>query len=153
MRSRFVMIALVTLLTVFPYKTHGQIASADETHQQQDKIGKVNIAEVMYSTRLGKKIMADVEKQFAARQKELAKQEAEVNHLERRLSDENARLSDKEREQLIGTITDKQKAFDANKEQFQEQRNQAVSKSAGNWESRSCKSFQIMSRQMAIRPC
>jgi Skp family chaperone for outer membrane proteins len=131
MRSRFVLTVLVTFFTFFSCKTHSQIANVDEVHPQQDKIGKVNIADVISSTRVGKKTLADVVKQFAAKQKELAKQEAEIDHLKQRFSDHLGKAQfDKERDQLSATIASKEEALDANKDQLREQREQAVNKTA-----------------------
>jgi Skp family chaperone for outer membrane proteins len=128
MLFRFVLTVLITFLTVFPCKSRGQAARADEAHPQQDKIGKVNIADVIASTRAGKKFLADVHNQFAAKQKDLAKQEAEINHLKQRLSDQAGKLGDKERDQLTATIESKEKAFHANQEQMREQREQVLNK-------------------------
>jgi Skp family chaperone for outer membrane proteins len=129
MPSRFAPVVLFMALTVLPLTSHGQTVSADETRPQQEKIGSVNIQEVIVSTRLGKKTFGDLVKQLVkqleTRQKELARQDAEINSLTQRLSGQAGKLSDKERAQLTATLESKVKAFHANEEQMREQREQA----------------------------
>jgi Skp family chaperone for outer membrane proteins len=131
MFSRFAQVVVLLALTVRPFTSHGQAVSADETRPQQEKIGSVNIQDVIVSTRLGKKTLGDLEKQFETRKKELAKQDAEINSLKQRLSDPARKLSDKERDQLTATIESKEKIFHANEEQMREQREQVLNKTVG----------------------
>jgi len=131
MLFRFALTVLLTFLTVFPSKSGGQTVSADETRPQQEKIGRVNIQDVIASTRLGKKTFGDLEKQFETRKKELAKQGAEIDSLKQRLSNQAGKLSDKERDQLTATIDSKEKLFHANEAQMREQREQLLNSAVG----------------------
>jgi Skp family chaperone for outer membrane proteins len=126
MFSRFALAVLLVAPTVLPLTSRGQTVSADETRPQQEKIGIVNIQDVIVSTRLAKKTFGDLGKQFETRKKELAKQDAEINTLKQRLSDQAGKLSDKEREQLTATLESKEKVFHANEEQMREQREQVL---------------------------
>jgi Skp family chaperone for outer membrane proteins len=121
MLSRFAQAVLLTSLTVFPYSSYGQAANADETLRQQEKIGKLNIQDVIASTRVGKKTLEGVKKQFEAKQRDLSKQNAEIDSLKRRLSDQSGKLSDKERDKLTATIESKEKTLHSNVEEIREQ--------------------------------
>ena len=128
MLSRFAL-AILLLTLVFPCSSQGQAITTDETRAQEQKIGKVNIQEVISSTRIGKKTLENVKKQFDAKYKELAKQYAEVDSLKGRLSDQPGKLSDKERDKLTATIESKEKAAHSNEEQIREEFGKVEAKS------------------------
>ncbi len=125
MLFRFVMTIVFAAFAVFPYALHGQTAATVETQQQQGKIGKVNIQDVISSTQTGKKNLQDLAKQFEPKQKILAKQNAEIDKLKERLS---GKISDQERDKLTAAIKDKEKTHQSDYEHFSNELQQAENK-------------------------
>ncbi|HKD81437.1 MAG TPA: OmpH family outer membrane protein [Candidatus Angelobacter sp.] len=95
------------------------VAQAAAASPAGNKIAIVNIQQAIANTNEGKKETDALEQKFSTRQAALKAQNDEVEGLKKQLETQGAKLSDEERNNRIKVATDKQKAFQRNYEDFQ----------------------------------
>lgn len=83
------------------------------------KIGIVSIQDAIANTNEGKKELEALQQKFSSRQAALQTQNDEVENLKKQLQAQSDKLSEEERTNRIRIGTEKQKAFQRNAEDFQ----------------------------------
>ena len=83
------------------------------------KIGIVSIQDAIANTNEGKKELEALQQKFSPRQAALQTQSDEVESLKKQLQAQSDKLSEEERTNRVRAGTDKQKAFQRNAEDFQ----------------------------------
>lgn len=97
----------------------GSLAQAAAASPAGNKVAIVNIQQAIANTNEGKKETDALEQKFSTRQAALKAQNDEVENLKKQLETQGPKLSDEERNNRIKIATDKQKAFQRNYEDFQ----------------------------------
>lgn len=84
-----------------------------------NKVAIVNIQEAIANTNEGKKELEVLQQKFSPRQTALQTQNDEIENLKKQLEAQGSKLSEEERNNRIKTATEKQKTFQRNYEDFQ----------------------------------
>ena len=129
MSTKYVPPGILVLLSFFSLLASGQCGGRDIAGQaiQDARVAKINLEEVLVSTRDGKKILGDVQKQFASRESGLKKQNEEIVKQKQKLADETSKLSDTEREKRKAALGEKERKLEESYNSWQSEQQQAES--------------------------
>ena len=111
-----VLVLALSLALVLPAKSRAQTAAAAPAG---NKVAIVNIQEAIANTNEGKKELESMQQKFSPRQAALQAQNDEIENLKKQLEAQGPKLSDEERNTRVKAATEKQKAFQRNYEDFQ----------------------------------
>jgi Skp family chaperone for outer membrane proteins len=111
-----VVVALALALTLGAPISRAQAATGSP---DGNKIAIVNIQQAIANTNEGKKELEALQQKYSPKQAALQTQNDEIENLKKQLEAQGAKLSDEERNNRIKTATEKQKTFQRNYEDFQ----------------------------------
>jgi outer membrane protein len=100
-------------------------AQAPAAASSESRVGIVSIQDAIANTNEGKKELEALQQKYSPRQAALQTQSDEVENLKKQLQAQGDKLSDEERNNRIRSATEKQKAFQRNYEDFQNEVQQA----------------------------
>jgi Skp family chaperone for outer membrane proteins len=110
----------MVLMSVTAFAQTGSAAPATAASTPTSKVGIINIQQAILLTNEGKRDLDALEKKFTPKQTELQGLQKEINDMQNQLKTQGDKLNDDARAKLVKDIETKQKSFQRNAEDAQQ---------------------------------